>query len=238
MSKITTPRLPDATEEYSREQVSQLVQTLEQVIFILNNTYVPETLRQDDERISWFLSQMANVYTNYKVDLTTTDETTVYTVPAETTAIVKSIRVSNDDASNACTLTMTLTDSSSNAFSLEKDKSIAAKTSAELLTSTLVAKESEVFKATAQNANDLHIIISVLQITNTQEMTMKVKRRGDDQPVIKAMGGGMMYKKGGTTKKKMKKKKLAAMYGDPKKITRGDIITAAKMKKKKKKGKK
>ena len=233
MSKITTPRLPDATEEYSREQVSQLVQTLEQVIFILNNTYVPETLRQDDERISWFLSQMANVYTNYKVDLTTTNETTVYTVPAETTAIVKSIRVSNDDTSNACTLTMTLTDSSSNVFSLEKDKSIAAKTSAELLTSTLVAKESEVFKATAQNANDLHIIISVLQITNTQEMTMKVKRRGDDQPIIKAMGGGMMYKKGGTTKKKMKKKKLAAMYGDPNKITRGDIITAAKMKKKK-----
>ena len=235
MSKITTPRLPDATEEYSREQVSQLVQTLEQVIFILNNTYVPETLRQDDERISWFLSQMANVYTNYKVDLTTTNETTVYTVPAETTAIVKSIRVSNDDASNACTLTMTLTDSSSNAFSLEKDKSIAAKTSAELLTSTLVAKESEVFKATAQNANDLHIIISVLQITNTQEMTMKVTRRGDKKPIKKLMGGGMMYKKGGTTKSKMKKKKLAAMYGDPKKITRGDIITAAKMKKKKKK---
>ena len=53
MSKITTQRLP---EEYSREQVSQLVQTLEQVIFILNNTYVPDTLRQDDERISWFLS--------------------------------------------------------------------------------------------------------------------------------------------------------------------------------------
>lgn len=233
MSKITTPRLPDATEEYSREQVSQLVQTLEQVIFILNNTYVPETLRQDDERISWFLSQMANVYTNYKVDLTTTNETTVYTVPAETTAIVKSIRVSNDDASNACTLTMTLTDSSSNVFSLEKDKSIAAKTSAELLTSTLVAKESEVFKATAQNANDLHIIISVLQITNTQEITMKVTRRGDKKPVKKMMGGGMMYKKGGTPKKKMKKKKLAAMYGDPNKITRGDIITAAKMKKKK-----
>ena len=56
MAKIVTPRLPEATEEYSREQVSQLVQTLEQVIFILNNTYVPETLRQDDERISWFLS--------------------------------------------------------------------------------------------------------------------------------------------------------------------------------------
>ena len=57
------------------------------------------------------------------------------------------------------------------------------------------------------------------------------KKDKDKKP--KMMGGGMMYKKGGSPKKKMKKKKLAAMYGDPKKITRGDIITAAKMKKKK-----
>ena len=62
---------------------------------------------------------------------------------------------------------------------------------------------------------------------------MKVTRRGDKKPIKKMIGGGMMYKKGGTPKKKMKKKKLAAMYGDPNKITRGDIITAAKMKKKK-----
>ncbi len=51
---------------------------------------------------------------------------------------------------------------------------------------------------------------------------MKVTRRGDKKPIKKLMGGGMMYKKGGTTKSKMKKKKLAAMYGDPKKITRGE----------------
>ena len=56
MSKIVTPRLPEATEEYSREQLSQLVQTLEQVIFILNNTYVPETLKEEEERRSFFLS--------------------------------------------------------------------------------------------------------------------------------------------------------------------------------------
>ena len=56
MAKITTPRLPDATEEYSREQVSQLIQTLEQVIFILNNTDVPETLKEEEERLSFFLS--------------------------------------------------------------------------------------------------------------------------------------------------------------------------------------
>ena len=56
MAKIVTPRLPEATEEYSREQVSQLIQTLDQVICVLNNTYIPEKLREDDERISFFLS--------------------------------------------------------------------------------------------------------------------------------------------------------------------------------------
>ena len=109
---------------------------------------------------------MANVYKNLKVDLTTTNETTVYTVPSETTALIRSIRVSNDDTSNACTLTLTLTNTSSAVFSLEKDKSIAAKTSDEMLKAMLIATESEVIKATAQNANDLHIIISVLEISD------------------------------------------------------------------------
>ena len=44
------------TEEYDKHQMSQMVQTLEQMIFVLNNTYVPETLRSEDEQISWFLS--------------------------------------------------------------------------------------------------------------------------------------------------------------------------------------
>ena len=78
-----------------------------------------------------------------------------------------------------------------------------------------------------------------------QAMAKKKKKKttmkkDGNQPVIMAMGGGMMYNKGGKAKGKMKKAKLAAMYGDPNKITRGDIITAAKKKgmKKPKKGKK
>jgi len=50
-------------------------------------------------------------------------------------------------------------------FSLEKDKSIAAKTAEEILKAVLVLKESEVLKATAQNANDLHVVLSVLEIS-------------------------------------------------------------------------
>jgi len=55
MALITTPRLPEAPEQYDRQQMSQLVQTLEQMIFVLNNTYTPETLRNDDEAVAWFL---------------------------------------------------------------------------------------------------------------------------------------------------------------------------------------
>ena len=56
MALITVPRLPDAPEQYNRQQMSQMVQTLEQMIFVLNNTYVPQTLREEEERVSWFLS--------------------------------------------------------------------------------------------------------------------------------------------------------------------------------------
>ena len=56
MSQINIPRLPDAPEQYDRQQMSQLIQSLEQMIFLLNNTYTPETLRNDDEAVSWFLT--------------------------------------------------------------------------------------------------------------------------------------------------------------------------------------
>ena len=56
MAQITIPRLPDAPEQYDRQQMSQLLQSLEQMIFLLNNTYTPETLRNDDEAGSWFLT--------------------------------------------------------------------------------------------------------------------------------------------------------------------------------------
>ena len=56
MSKIQIPRLPQASKEYNQVQQNTLIQTLDQLIFLLNNTYTPETLRDDEERISWFLS--------------------------------------------------------------------------------------------------------------------------------------------------------------------------------------
>jgi hypothetical protein len=54
MAKITVPILPQAREEYDQSQMAQLIQTLEQMIFVLNNTYIPEQLKNDDEAIAWF----------------------------------------------------------------------------------------------------------------------------------------------------------------------------------------
>ena len=54
MTKIIVPLLPHAKEEYDQSQMAQLIQTLEQMIFVLNNTYIPEQLKNDDEAIAWF----------------------------------------------------------------------------------------------------------------------------------------------------------------------------------------
>ena len=113
---------------------------------------------------------MSNSFVNAKADLTTTDNTTLYTTPSANVAIVKSILVSND-AGSACNITVTLTDASSNVFSLFKTKSIASNATTELLTSPLVVEESERLKVQASDANELHVIASILQIQPREVVT-------------------------------------------------------------------
>jgi len=106
---------------------------------------------------------MANNFKNKKVDLTTTDLTTLYTVPSATTTVIKSLLVT-EDAGSGSTITITLVDSSGAIFNLFKDKAIASKTTTELLTQPLVMEESEVLKVQAADANELHVIASILEI--------------------------------------------------------------------------
>ena len=106
---------------------------------------------------------MANSFVNKKTDLTSTSATTLYTVPAYSTAVIKSILVS-EDSGNADTITVTITDTDDAVFSLFKTKSISANATTELLSQPLVAKESEVIKVTAATANRLHVVLSALEI--------------------------------------------------------------------------
>jgi len=106
---------------------------------------------------------MANIYKNEKKDLTTTDITTLYTVPSNSRAIVKSILVC-DDSNNGSTITLTLTDPSSNVFVLFDVKTIAGHATEQLLTEPLILQESEILKVTAADANRLHVVASILEI--------------------------------------------------------------------------
>jgi hypothetical protein len=107
---------------------------------------------------------LANQYKNAKVDLTTTNATTLYTCPTAKTAIVKSILVS-EDSGNADTITVTLTDAASAVFSVFKVKAVGANTTVELLTAPIVVEESEILKVTAATANRLHVVASLLEVT-------------------------------------------------------------------------
>jgi len=106
---------------------------------------------------------LANNYKNAKVDLSSTNDTTIYTCPTATQTIVKSILISNDSGS-ADTLNITLTNSSSAVFSVFKAKSVASNTTVELLSQPLIIMESEILKAQATTADRLHIIVSFLEV--------------------------------------------------------------------------
>ena len=107
---------------------------------------------------------MANNYKNSKVDLTTTNVTTIYTAPSATQTVVKSLLVSND-SSSADTITVTITDSAAAVFSVYKNEEVGALSSKELLSQPLVVMESEILKVTAATADRLHVVASYLEIT-------------------------------------------------------------------------
>jgi len=109
---------------------------------------------------------MANIYKNAKIDLTANTVTTLYTVPSNSRAIVKSLLVSSDSGSDT-TITVDLFNgppASSSKFTLFNVKAIVANTSEQLLTEPLIMLENEVLQVTAADANRLFVVSSILEI--------------------------------------------------------------------------
>ena len=106
---------------------------------------------------------MANIYTNVKADLTTSGNTSIFTVPAATTAIIKSFIVSNDSGS-ADAIQVEVLNTSGTVFSLFKSKAVGANTTIDLLTNPLILTENEQIKVQATTADRLHVILSMLQL--------------------------------------------------------------------------
>ena len=115
--------------------------------------------------------------TNAKVDLTTTDLTTLFTVPSDAdfnAAIVNSILVS-EDSGNADTITVTLV-SGSDTFSLFKVKAVGANTTVELLSKDLILQSGEILKVQAATANRLHVVASIQELSKTRVTTSAISR--------------------------------------------------------------
>ena len=110
---------------------------------------------------------MANKYINKSINLTTTDLTTIYTVPAETVAIVKAIQGFNDTASSV-NVTLSYTDSSASATYAFGYATSTAIEQFELLTSDLlVLEESDILKIQATAANQITGVVSILEQDRT-----------------------------------------------------------------------
>ena len=119
---------------------------------------------------------MANTFKSAMLDVTTTDLTTLITVPTAdagatppvppTTNVVKSILVCNDSG-NTTLLDVEVVRSSAT-FEIFKAKSVATNTTTELLTQPLVLQESDVMKVQANAANQVHVTASFMEITKGQ----------------------------------------------------------------------
>ncbi len=115
--------------------------------------------------------------TNAKLDLTTTDLTTLFTVPSDAdfnAAVVNSILVS-EDSGNADTITVQLINGS-DTFSLFKVKAVGANTTIELLTRDLILQSGEILKVQAATANRLHVVASVQELSKTRVTTSALAR--------------------------------------------------------------
>ena len=119
---------------------------------------------------------MANTFKSAMVDITTTNLTTVITVPTAnpgatppvmpTTDVVKSLLICNDSGST--TLVDVEVVRGAATFEVFKAKSVATNTTTELLSQPLVLQESDVLKVQANAANQVHIIASFMEVTKGQ----------------------------------------------------------------------
>jgi hypothetical protein len=108
---------------------------------------------------------MANKYINKAFDLSTTGVTTIYTVPAETVAIVKAVQAYNDTAS---AVTMSFTDASaSTTYNIGYATSSTVQQFSLLSDSLLVLEESDILKLTASVGTQVTGVASILEQDRT-----------------------------------------------------------------------
>ena len=105
---------------------------------------------------------MANIYKNEKTSLTTTALTSLYTVPSNSRAIVKSLLVA-EDAGSTAVVKVTLVDAAAAIFVVDNDVNLTANQKEQVLSEPLIMKESEILKVQA-SSGAVDVVASILEI--------------------------------------------------------------------------
>ena len=105
---------------------------------------------------------MANTYKSYFVDLTTTSKTLIYTVPANTTAIVKTIQLTNE--SGNINTQVYVTDTSASIEYEVSHTTLAARSTENFAKGSIVLEAGDLIKIQAATANTVTGVISVLHV--------------------------------------------------------------------------
>ena len=112
---------------------------------------------------------MANVYKNIQATITSTgSDDPIYTVPSETTSVVKSIRLYITDAS-ARTVQTTITDTSASADYIFDNSSVLATNSVDVLNfnNVVVLEAGDILKMQCATGNVIKVTSAVLEMTRT-----------------------------------------------------------------------
>ena len=105
---------------------------------------------------------MANIYKNEKTSLTSTALTTLYTVPTNSRAIVKSLLVA-EDAGSTAVVKVTLVNAAAASFVVDNDVDLSANQKEQVLSEPLIMEESEILKVQA-SSGAVDVIASILEI--------------------------------------------------------------------------
>ena len=106
---------------------------------------------------------MANTYKNAFFKLDTTDLTTVYTRPANTTALIKTIQMTNEHATNN-TIELFITDSSASITYEFYHEDMSAGTTSNGAIGTIVLEAGDILKIQSETVDVVEGTVSLVEI--------------------------------------------------------------------------
>ena len=107
---------------------------------------------------------MANIFKNEMFDLANTGSNLIYTAPSDSRAIVKTIQTTNEGANTLVTVT---SNNTTNNFKTSI-QDVTSNTHVNMIDGPLVLEESQTLSITANVANAVSGVVSILEINRNE----------------------------------------------------------------------